>query len=215
MKLALIDDHPLLTQTLKNMFEKYDGFDEVRTYNSAALFLEDALSFDPEIAILDILMPGMNGIQLLEHVRTMDIKTKFIMLTSNSDAPIVKQAFDNGAMAFLSKASLFEEITEAIKSVLKGEQYIANDLQHYLLRSLVMEGQETNIALTPREKDVLTRVCKGSTLKQIAEELNLSTNTVNYYHKNVMSKMKVRKTADLVVSAIQQGYFIPESGRRM
>jgi len=214
MKIALVDDHPLLTQTLKNMFVKHPGVTEVRTYNSAALFLSEMEAWKPEIAIIDILMPGINGIQLLERCKGIEPKPKFIVLTSNADIPIVKQSIENGAMGFLSKASLFEEITEAIAEVMDGRQYIAKDLKDMLLKSLLVAEPEINTRLTPREKDVLVRICSGHTLKQIGEELGLSMNTVQYYHKNVMSKLKTKKTADLVVVAIQKGLYIPEPGRR-
>lgn len=209
MIIALIDDHPLLTQTLQSMFLKQTAVSKIYTYRSAGLFLESLKSTEPDIALLDILMPDMNGIQLLESLKGSGIKTKFIILTSNSDAPVIKQALDNGAFGFLSKGSLFEEIMVAIEKVMAGEQYIATDLKDLLLKSLLLSDADFKTRLTPREKDVLTRVCTGHTLKQIAEELTLSMNTVQYYHKNVMAKLKVKKTADMVVEAIRKGLFIP------
>jgi len=214
MKIALVDDHPLLTQTLKNMFIRHPGVTDVRTYDGAAVFLDEVEKWEPEIAIIDILMPGMNGIQLLEYCKTIKHKPKFIVLTSNADVPIIRQAMENGAMGFLSKASLFEEITEAISEVMADRQYIAKDLKDLLLKNLLHAEPEVNTKLTPREKDVLVRICSGHTLKQIGEELELSMNTVQYYHKNVMAKLRTKKTADLVVVAIQKGLYIPEQNRR-
>lgn len=214
MKIALVDDHPLLTQTLRSMLERENRVSEVRTYNGAAAFLEDVHLFMPDVTITDILMPEMNGIQLLEHCKSVDCNTKFIVLTGYTDLHILKQSLENGALGFLSKGSLFEEIMEAIDFAMRGRQYIAKDLKDLFLHSLIMNEQEINTRLTPREKDVLQKVCGGLTLKQTAADLGLSMNTVQYYHKNVMAKLKVKKTADLVVVAMQHGLYIPEPGRR-
>jgi DNA-binding NarL/FixJ family response regulator len=214
MKIALVDDHPLLTQTLKNMFDIQNKATEIRTYNSAAAFLEEMLVFLPDITITDILMPEMDGIQLLEHCRAMKSATKFIVLTGYADLHILKRAIEYGALGFLSKCSLFEEITEAIEYVIKGRQYIAGDLKELLVNSLLTNESNINTRLTQREREVLNKICSGHTLKLIAAELNLSMNTVQYYHKNVMAKLKVKKTADLVVIAIQLGLYIPRPTRR-
>ena len=214
MKIALVDDHPLLTQTLKNMFDIQNKALEIRTYNSAVAFLEDLPVFLPDIAITDILMPDMNGIQLLEHCKAMKFETKFIVLTSYSDLHIIKRAIEYGALGFLSKGSLFEEVMKAIDYTMHGRQYIAADLQEILIDNLLANEDDINIRLTQREKEVLNKICSGNTLKLIAAELNLSMNTVQYYHKNVLAKLKVKKTADLVVTAIQLGLYIPEPTRR-
>ena len=214
MKIALVDDHRLLTQTLKNMFDIQNKAAEIRTYNSAAAFLEEMPSFLPDITITDILMPEMDGIQLLEHCRAMKIPLKFIVLTGYADLHILKRAMEYGAVGFLSKCSLFEEITEAIECVANGRQYIADELKELLVNNLLTNESNIDIRLTLKEKAVLNKICSGYTLKLIAAELNLSMNTIQYYHKNVMAKLKVKKTADLVVTAIQLGLYIPQPTRR-
>jgi two-component system invasion response regulator UvrY len=215
MKIALVDDHPLLTQTLKNMFALQNNTSEIKTYNSAVAFLEDMPVYLPDITITDVLMPEMNGIQLLEYCKLMKYHTKFIVLTGYSDLHILRRAIENGALGFLSKNSLFEEITEAIEYVMKGKQYISGDLKELLVNSLLTNESDINTNLTQREQEVLTKICSGHTLKLIATDLNLSMNTIQYYHKNVMAKLKVKKTADLVVTAIQLGLYIPEQTRRV
>jgi DNA-binding NarL/FixJ family response regulator len=97
---------------------------------------------------------------------------------------------------------------EAIQSVLDGQQYIAKNLRDSLLNTVFTEDQVV-YHLSPREKEVLRRVCSGCTIKEIAYDLKLSVHTVQYYHRSVLSKLKLKKTSDLIVFAMQNGMYIP------
>lgn len=211
MKITLIDDHILLSTSLKSLLNS-NGFSDVNQFNKA----EDFLSYVkfqsdfPDVIITDLVMPDMNGLQFLEKIQQQyKGKAKIIVLTSMTNVQTIKQVIRAGANGFLSKASTIEELIEAIQYIQTGKQYIERSLRESLLNTVFTEEQIV-YHLSPREKKVLQKVCSGLTIKEIAYELNLSAHTVQYYHRNVLAKLKVKRTSDLIVFAMQNGLYIPE-----
>lgn len=210
MKIVLLDDHAMLTESVKELLLQQSFVEEVKTYQNAAKFIDEASTLCPDIVICDLMMPDINGIKLLEMFQSSyKEKIKFIILSSIIDVQIIKQAIRKGASGFLSKASSIDELIEAILNVKDGNQYISQNLRESLVNTLFTEEQFV-YHLSPREKDVLKRVCSGRTIKEIAYELNLSPHTAQYYHRCVMNKLKVKRTSDLIVFAIQHGLYIPD-----
>lgn len=211
MNIALIDDHRMLTDSIKNVLSLDPAIKEIRTFSTAELFLSDYNSFwQPDIIITDLLMPGITGMDLLEKLAKpgKEPKVKIIVLSSITDVQTIKQAIRAGAAGYLSKDTSIEELTEAIHAVSNGEQYIANKLKNSLINTVFAEEQVV-YHLSPREKDVLVLMCSGHTVKEAAFKLNLSVHTVQSYHKNIMKKFKVNRTADLIVFAMQKGLYNP------
>ncbi|RFM26380.1 response regulator [Deminuibacter soli] len=212
MKIALIDDHRMLTDSVRNVLSLDPAIEEVRTFISAAVYVKNKDSFwNPDIIITDLLMPGITGIELIEAVNRGAGKAplpKFIVLSSITDVQTIKQAIRAGAIGYLSKDTSIEELTEAIHAVHSGEQYIAAKLKNSLISNVFTEEQVV-LHLSPREKDVLELMCSGNTVKEAAFKLNLSVHTVQSYHKNIMKKFKVNRTADLIVFAMQKGLYNP------
>ncbi|XZF14832.1 response regulator transcription factor [Chitinophagaceae bacterium MMS25-I14] len=214
MNIALIDDHMLLTEAIRNLLLREPGITEVRTYNSGAKFLEENRLPLPDVIVTDLMMPDINGMKLLDIFRDMyKGAVKVIILSSITDVQIIRQAVRNGASGFLSKAVPAEELIAAIYEVMEGKQYIGKNLKDSLLSSVFTEEQVV-YHLSPREKDVLHKVCSGCTIKEIAYDLNLSVHTVQYYHRSVMNKLKVKRTSDLIVFAMQHGLYIPDVDKK-
>lgn len=209
MKIALVDDHPMLTEPIKSMLLQQPDVFEVKTYSSAVKFLAELTSYAPDIIITDLMMPDINGMDLIEKCRALLKEVKIIVLTSITDVQIIRQAIRKGANGFLSKASSIDELIEGMYEIHAGKQYIAKNLQESLVNTIFTEEQVI-YHLSPREKDVLQKVCSGQTIKEIAYDLNLSAHTVQYYHRSVMNKLKVKRTADLIVFAMQHGLYIPD-----
>jgi DNA-binding NarL/FixJ family response regulator len=209
MKIALIDDHRLLTEAIRNTLIDHKQVREVVVYNSAEQFLETAKASDYDIMVLDLMMPGMDGMQLLEICKEDNPAIRTIILSSVTDVQTIKQAIRKGASGFLSKTAPLDELLAAINAVSNAEQYIGDSLKKSLLNTMFVEEQ-TVYHFSPREKDVLQLVCSGLTIKEIAYELDLSVHTVQYYHRNVMKKLNLHRTADLIVFAMQHGLYIPD-----
>ena len=215
MIITLLDDHAILTESIKSLLLKLPEVEQVKTYNDPALFLAEEMLVAPDIIIVDLMMPGINGMKVIEICRSnFKDKVKIIVLSCITDVQTIKQAIRAGANGFLSKGSDIEELTEAIITVNKGNQYIAPKLKDSMLNSFFTEEQVI-YHFSPREKDVLNKVCNGLTIKEIAYDLKLSTHTVQYYHRSVLAKLKVKRTSDLIVFAMQNGLYIPDINQKI
>lgn len=210
MIIALIDDHELIAKAITYMLLKDPGIDEVKSFSSASFFLESLDgSWHPDIIITDLLLPGIGGIELLEIIRkrTELKKAKVIVLSSVTDVHTIRHTIKNGASGYLSKDSSVEEFREAIQLVSSGKQYISQRLSPNLMNSIFNE-EPIQFHLSPREKNVLDLICSGHTIKEVAAELNLSVHTVQSYHKNIMKRFRVNRTADLILFAMQKGLYL-------
>lgn len=207
IKIALIDDHRLLTEAMRTILLTCEDVSEVTLFNNALQFSRTARASDYDLLLLDLIMPEMSGMQLLEQIRGAgNHSTRIIVLSSIADVQTIKMAIRKGADAFLFKSVQVEELLLAVRTVCAGERYIAEELRKSLVSHLFVEDQIV-FQLSPREKDILQFVCSGRTIKEIAHELGLSAHTVQYYHRNVMKKLNVKRTADLIVFAMRNGLY--------
>lgn len=208
LNIALLDDHHMLSQSLANLLSKYDFISGVKTYSSPKEFLAALTMPYPDVVVSDIMMPEMSGVELLQYLKSKNIHIKIVMLSSITEVQTIRHALRNGASGFLSKGSTAEELADALLTVYHGEPYIGESLRKSLLRNTLTE-ERFIYSLSPREKEVLNLVCSGKTIKETAFEMGLSANTVQTYHKAILKKFNLNRTADLIVFAIQNGLFNP------
>ncbi|MES2773046.1 MAG: response regulator transcription factor [Bacteroidota bacterium] len=210
MNIALIDDHLLLSEAVANALRQHMGNPEVRTFTNGTQFLSSNFaSWQPHLVILDMLMPGPNGIEVMEiALKLLDKNCKFILLSSISDVFTIKNAIRKGASGYLSKDTPLDELLSAIAAVSQGEQYIGKNLRDGMIKYMFAEDQIL-FHLSPREKLVLEKICMGKIPKEIAIDTGLSLHTIQEYLRSVMKKFKVNRTTDLVVFAIQKGLHNP------
>jgi DNA-binding NarL/FixJ family response regulator len=210
MDIVLVDEQQLLTDSLQNLLLLMPEVDEVETYMDGKEFLTHRSSTPPDILVMDLMMNGLTGLDLLDVCRARFSKDmKVIILSSVADIQTIKHTMRRGANSFLSKSATFQEFRECILQVRAGKQYIGKAIRDNLINSVFTEEQIV-LHLSPREKEVLQKVCSGRTIKEIAYDLKLSAHTVQYYHRSVMDKLKVKRTTDLIVYAMQHGLYIPE-----
>lgn len=210
MRIALIDDHHLLIESLGKVLMQHPSVEDLRFYTSGESFFEENSVSMPDVIVTDLKMPGINGVKVLETCREIyHGKAKVIVLSSITDVQTIKHSIRAGALGFISKSAPMDELIEAILTVAEGKQYIDRELRDILVGSVFTEEQVV-FHLSPREKEVLQKVCSGKTIKEVAYELKISTHTAQYYHRCIMSKFKINRTADLIVFAIQHGLYIPD-----
>ncbi|WP_153797118.1 response regulator transcription factor [Foetidibacter luteolus] len=207
MHVALIDDHKILAQALANMLEKEEAVSSVKIFDSAKAYLDNPPIPAPQIIITDILMPGISGVDFLMKCKTEIPGTKIILLSSVSDAQTIRHVMRIGADGYVGKGAPVSELITAMQTVMEGEKYISHKLLKIVVSSTIAEDKIV-YHLSPREKEVLTQVCSGKTIKEIAYDMGLSAHTVQAYHKNLLKKLNVKRTTDLVVMAIQKGLYI-------
>ncbi|MCE7064203.1 response regulator transcription factor [Dyadobacter sp. CY326] len=210
MNIVMVDELVLLTDALQRLLLQMPEVNDVQTYCDGNEFLANRTARPPDILIMDWMINGLTGLELLDMARArMPKDMKIIILSYVTDVQTIKHAIRRGANGFLPKSTSLDELKEALLQVNSGKQYIGKGIRDNLINSVFTEEQIV-LHLSPREKEVLRKVCSGRTIKEIAYDLKLSAHTVQYYHRSVMDKLKVKRTTDLIVYAMQHGLYIPE-----
>ncbi len=208
-RLLIADDHELILEGLcKLLASEYEIVGSVT--NGRAVVVE-ATRLNPDIVVLDIGMPELNGVEATRQIAALLPKAKLIVLTQQLDPSYVQAAFRAGAHAYVSKQSASTELLMAIRTALIGHYYVtplAVSKASELLKTSVYDTNPIDLfgtVLTPRQREVLQLVAEGKSAKEIATALNISTKTVEFHKNSLMDELGVRTTAELTRYAIMQG----------
>ena len=204
-KVMLVDDHALIREGIKQLLE-FDGSIEVIEQASDGVeCLEKLQHVLPDILLLDINMPNVNGIEVLKEIKKKNIPVKVLILTVHSEVEYLVQAVDIGANGYILKDSGSEELKKAIQSVMEGDSYIQPSLIPSLNSRLVNRDidKEKIAALTKRELEILTQISGGMFNKEIAMNLNISERTVKNHISNIFKKIDVSDRTKAAVFAIR------------
>ena len=211
MNIVLVDENMLLLSALRKLLLLMTGISEVDIYTSGKVFLDERKDYPPDVLIIDLDSHTVDETALLLTSREVfPASTKIIAFSSATDVHNMRHTMKLGANGIISKSVSYEEFEDAIRQVLEGKQYIGQAMRDNLIHSVLAEDQDA-LHFSPREKEVLRKVCSGQTIKEIAYDLKLSAHTVQYYHRSVMDKCRVKRTTDLIVYAIKHRLYIPES----
>lgn len=204
-KVMLVDDHALISEGIKQLLEFDGSIDVIEQASDGAECLEKLQHVQPDILLLDINMPNVNGIEVLEEIKKKNIPVKVLMLTVHSEAEYLVQAVDIGANGYILKDSGSEELKKAIQSVMDGDSYIQPSLIPSLNSRLVNRDidKEKIAALTKREMEILTQIAGGMFNKEIAMNLNISERTVKNHISNIFKKIDVSDRTQAAVFAIR------------
>lgn len=164
----------------------------------------------PDVLVIDIGMPRLNGIQAIERVRALDLNTQAIVLSMHSDETLVRQALRNGAKGYLLKRSVTEELLLAVRAASQGETYLSPGISEILLGDYLTlqsgaQGPSAFEQLTPREREVLQLIAEGHTNMSIAQILDVSVKTVEKHRANLMNKLDTHEVAGLTRIALKHG----------
>jgi len=205
-RVLLADDHTILLEGLRGLLE--EEFELVGAAENGREVLTAAEQLDPDVILLDISMPELNGIEAARRLREKESRAKIVFLTMHSDSRFVKEAFRVGASGYLLKRAASDELVNALHEVLEGRFYvtplITKDVVHSLLEPAGLTTQQSG-QLTARQREVLQLVAEGKSLKEIATALDLSTKTVEYHKRSIMDELGLRTTAELTRYAIRHG----------
>ena len=204
-KVMLVDDHALIREGIKQLLEFDGSIDVIEQASDGAECLEKLQHVQPDILLLDINMPNVNGIEVLEEIKKKNIPVKVLMLTVHSEAEYLVQAVDIGANGYILKDSGSEELKKAIQSVMEGDSYIQPSLIPSLNSRFVNRDidKEKIAALTKREMEILTQIAGGMFNKEIAMNLNISERTVKNHISNIFKKIDVSDRTQAAVFAIR------------
>jgi DNA-binding NarL/FixJ family response regulator len=202
-RVLLADDHQMLLDALKRVLEPC--CEVVGTVSDGRTLLKAAEKLRPDIVVLDIAMPQLNGLDAARHLKPVMPKLKLIFMTMNEDPDLVGEAFRAGASAFLLKQAAAFELTEAIEKVLKGGSYVtASAAQGQANISLRAPMARSHMAEpTPRQREVIQLLAEGHSMKQVASILQITKRTVAAHKYAVMELLQLKTNADLVQYAIK------------
>jgi DNA-binding NarL/FixJ family response regulator len=211
MNLLVVDDHILMLEGLVSLLRSESGF-SVDVAQSGVEALEKINNTDYDVCLLDIGMPGMDGIATSKAIRQQGSKIKIIILTTYNDQAIVRELIDIGISGYVLKNSTKKELIDAITKVAAGETYFSAELENSMIGSYTTYRREKNqnetsesISLTQREKEILQLLAREFTNDAIAKELKISFRTVETHRKNMMQKTKSHNLAGLLKYAYREG----------
>jgi DNA-binding NarL/FixJ family response regulator len=208
-RVVVADDHALFRQGLKGILEGAADLEVVGEAGDGLALLELLKSMDPapHLVILDISMPGLRGIEAIPEIRTVCPGAKVLIVTMHGDPEYLEQAMAAGADGYFLKKDADAELFAAIDRIRKGQIYISPHLSAVLAQSWArLRGDHGRLLLTNREKEVLKLVAEGKSSREIAGALFISVHTVERHRANIMAKLSLKKTADLVKYAIRKGF---------
>lgn len=207
IRLAIIDDHAVVLDGLKAMLNAFENLEVVYTTQGAGelmLYFQTSL---PDVLLMDIQMPEINGIDLCKQITKQHPSVKVIAFTSFDDSNYVKQIFRSGAKGYLLKNSDKQTILKAIETVMQDEDYMDDAIKKILLQESIT-GQRRSIfdvPLTKREIEILKHIAEGLSSQEIADKLFISLRTVETHRLNLNQKLDVKNTAGLVKEAMKRG----------
>ena len=209
VKILIADDHKILREGLKSLLEKQPGFAVVAEAEDGISAIDGVKKYKPDIAILDIGMPDLNGIEVTRKIRSETAETRVIALSMHSDRRFVMGVLEAGAKGYLLKDSAFVELVTAVAAVAKGKTYLSPSIAETVVKSSLEKSdrkeQGSSVLLSGREREVLQLVAEGKSTKEIAFKLFVSTKTVETHRKQIMDKLNIRTVAGLTKYAIREG----------
>jgi DNA-binding NarL/FixJ family response regulator len=205
IRVLLVDDHAILREGLRALLSCYDDVQVVGEAKNGAVALEQVEALQPDVVIMDIAMPVMDGFESTRQIRLKFPQTRVLVLTQYEDKEYVVPLLQAGASGFVLKQALGTDLINAIRTVAQGETFLYPSVATVALEEIrkPFHEQATGDALTPREREILQHIVAGKTNAQIAAVLALSIKTIEWHRGNLMSKLGVHSVADLVRYALQ------------
>ncbi|HSE91322.1 MAG TPA: response regulator transcription factor [Candidatus Binatia bacterium] len=208
LQVLLTDDHRLLREGLRSLLES-QGFVVTGEAADGRTAVKLAKKLQPDAAIIDVSMPGLNGIDATAQIHQDAPEVKVIVLSMRSDSRAVLEAFAAGASAYLLKEAAFEEVVVALKVALQGKTYLSPAIAHVVVRNSVehwlASARPMGRGISGREREILQLVAEGRSSKEMAASLYVSVKTIETHRKQIMDKLKLHNIAELTKYAIREG----------
>ena len=206
--IILVDDHPLMRKGLGRTIENEVDLNVVGQMSSAEEALEEIEDLDPDLAVVDISLPGMSGMELIKHLRSRMPDLQLLVVSRHDETLYAERCIRAGAKGYVMKQEAGDVIVQAIRKVLNGRIFVSEEINERLLQSMAEGGRERIMqspleVLSDRELEVFELTGKGSSTRQIAERLHLSVKTVESYRARIKDKLNLDSGNELMKHAVQ------------
>ena len=208
IKVFVADDHKLFRDGLISLLKKSPDIDIIGEASSGLETLDKINLFQPDVALVDITMPELNGIEVIKRIKKCNPKIKILVISMHADLYYIVNSFRAGANGYMLKEDSFELLIDAIKQVYSGEKFLSPSLESMQVYEKIYTTQQNDEKidkiLSPREIEILQLIAEGYTSQKISETLCISVRTVDTHRKKIMAKLNIHNTAGLVKYAIKQ-----------
>lgn len=209
MRIVIADDHGIVRSGIRLLLEKQPDLEVVAEAGDGIEARDLVVSVKPDLAILDVKMPGMTGLQATREIKAQAPDTAVLILSMHDDERYLFEALKAGASGYVLKSQADNDLLEAIRAIERGDPFLTPGAQQSLIRDLLERGEPGNSELTPREEEIVKLVAEANTTRQIAAMLHLSEKTVENHRANAMKKLGMRDRVELVRYAIRRGLIEP------
>jgi len=213
LRVLLADDHNLVRAGIRALLEASGGIEVVAESGDGREALELIIKHRPDVALLDIGMPGLNGLEVAKRAAQASPRTRVVILSMHADATYVRQALRAGAAGYLLKGAAVAELPLALQSVMRGETYLTPKISRTIVEGFLREDTEEPgllEALTARQREILQLIAEGKATKEIAQLLDLSVKTVETHRMRMMERLGIHDVAGLVRFAVRAGLVPPD-----
>ncbi|SFE55704.1 response regulator transcription factor [Thermoflexibacter ruber] len=211
IKVLLIDDHHLVRKGIRLLLEDVEDIEVIGEASNGKEGLEKIKMLQPDLALVDISMPEMNGIEMVGEAKKQFPQVKSLILSMHNSEEYILQSLDAGAYGYMLKDSTQEEMLRAIREVNRGERFFSNAVANLIVNAYMNlnkqvqhQNDKKKTILSDREKEIIALLIEGLNSKEIAEKLDLSVRTVDNHRANIIKRLQVRNTAELVKIAMEE-----------
>jgi DNA-binding NarL/FixJ family response regulator len=206
VRILIADDHELIRRGLVSALAERPEWSIVAEAADGRQACELAASLTPDIAVLDLTMPELNGLDATRQIRSSTPKTRILIVTAHESEQLIRDVLDAGAMGYVLKSDAGRVLVQAIEALLDERPFFTSKVARFVLEGYLRSGEDSTqaaVALSPRERQIVQLLAEGSNNKEVARALHLSVKTVETHRSNIMRKMEFGSLADLVRYAIR------------
>jgi DNA-binding NarL/FixJ family response regulator len=206
IKILIADDHAVVREGLKQIISETPDMIVTDEANNGQEVLNKVSEQNYDVVLLDITMPGRSGLDILKQLKGKKPRLPVLMLSVHSEEQYAVRTLKAGASGYLTKGSATEELIAAIRKISKGKKYVSSSLAEKLAFDLDMDHEKPrHELLSDREYQVMSMIAAGKTVKEIADELSLSVQTISTYRSRILEKMKMKNNAEIIYYAVKEG----------
>lgn len=216
ISIILADDHPVVRRGMEALLESEPDFSIVGVAADGLETIRLADRLKPDVVVLDLMMPGLSGLEALRILRDRSPRTRIVILSMYSSSAFVAQALQNGAIGYVLKGCTEENLIRAVRDAAVGRRFLSPPVTEIAINAYIEQSRggllSLHDTLTPRQREVLQMAAEGKTTSEIAERLNISPRTVENHRASIMKKLGLQNQTDLIRHAMRHGLIPPEDG---